>query len=741
MKNIYLKSVVIVLLAIFGYSCQKADSNFHVQSVKIPEGLSHQQKVELSAMVVPHPRQMKWFEDEFFGFIHFGPNTFTGKEWGNGFEDATIFNPSNLNTDQWCELMKAAGIKRVIMVVKHHDGYCLWQTRYTSHSVASSPWRDGEGDVVRDLAQSCKKYGLRLGIYLSPADLYQIEAPDGLYGNGSAFTDRVIPRPVEGRPFASKRTFTYNADDYNEYFLNQLFELLTEYGPVYELWFDGAHPKPGTGQTYNYEAWFNIIRELAPDAVIFGKGPDTRWCGNEGGATREAEYNVIPLDQSPDTYHWPDKMDDNIAGRDMITEATQYFHYYPAETNTSIRHGWFWRNDNEQQVRSADDVFDIYERSVGGNSIFLLNIPPNTEGLFSHRDAEVLKEVGRRIQAVYGNDLLKGGTADCKKIIDQKSDTWWQAPDKNAEMEFELPNVTQVNRVVIQEAIAHRGERVEEHHLEAWINGSWVKIADGKTIGYKRILRFPTIQTNRFKLVITQSRLAPAISNISVHYYDEPPKPVVVKRNTQGEVIMGVGTGFSWNNHGAIDLSQNIYYTLDGSEPTITSPRYQAPLNLPYGGHLKARAIADDKMGAVTEMRIGIHKAGWTATDGISDISETSKIVDGNEHTRWISAEIKAGGKPYITIDMKHEYPVAGFSYLPNVYDGFIESFSVEISKDGNSWQKVYSGSFGNIRNDPSQRLVLFNDRYIARFVKFSELKAPGNLKRVGAAEIDILAD
>ena len=214
-------------------SCGISSDEYFIQTVKIPEGYSHEQKVELSARVLPHPRQMKWFEDEFFGFIHYGPNTYTGREWGTGHESSAVFNPADPDTDQWCKLMKAAGITRVIMVAKHHEGYCLWQTRYTDHSVASSPWRNGQGDLLSNLVGSCEKYGLRLGVYLSPADLYQIESPGGYYGNKSEFSERVIPRKVEDSPYKDKRTFKFIVDDYNEYFLNQLFELLTEYGPMY----------------------------------------------------------------------------------------------------------------------------------------------------------------------------------------------------------------------------------------------------------------------------------------------------------------------------------------------------------------------------------------------------------------------------------------------------------------------------------------------------------------------------
>lgn len=730
--------LLIVALFLSFVSCTTENGEYYTQTVEIPEQYTHEQKVELSARVVPHPRQLMWFEDEFFGFIHYGPNTYSAVEWGSGNEDADLFHPTDLDTDQWVRTLKQAGIRRVIMVVKHHEGYALWQTRYTDHSVASSPWRDGEGDVLRDLAESCEKYGLRLGVYLSPADLYQIESSEGYYGNDSEVTERVIPRPVEGRPFEDDRTFTFRVDDYNEYFLNQLFELLTEYGPIHEVWFDGANPRPGTGQTYAYNAWYDLIRELAPDAVIFGKGPDTRWVGNEGGRSREAEYNVIPLNVHPDDFDWPDMTEENLAGRDKITEETRYFHYYPAETNTSIRNGWFWRNDDEQQVRSADDVFDIYERSVGGNSVFHLNIPPNPEGKFSPRDVEVLREVGRRIEEVYGSDLMDGATATDGRVLDNDRDTWWEAPAKQAQLEVQFAEAREVNRFVIREAIEHRGERVEAHSLEAYTNGEWQPVAEGKTIGHKRILRFPAVTTDRLRLIITQSRLEPAISGISAHFYDEPPKPVVINRGTGGEVTLGVGTGFVWNNHGTADQSQNIVFTLDGSDPSIDSQRYEEPLRLPLGGHLKARSIAGGQMGQISEIRMGIVSDGWSARDSGEETGSAVNAFDVRPGRQWNCCE--GASAPYsLTVDMKQPYAISGFTYHPSNRGGFIESFRVEVSDDGEQWEPVHQGRFGNIRNDPTRRLVTFQNEVETRFVRFSNLMPPGGTKRVGAAAIELL--
>ena len=237
-------------------------------TIKIEEGDTKELIIEKAAHVVPTPNQLAALQNEFIAFIHFGPNTFTRMEWGNGMEDPKVFDLKELDTDQWCEAMKAAGMKMVIITVKHHDGFVLWQSRYTKHGIMSSNFRDGKGDVLKDLSASCQKYGLKLGVYLSPADLFQIESPDGLYGNLSEYTKRTIPREVPGRPFANQTKFEFVVDDYNEYFLNQLFEILTEYGPIHEVWFDGAHPKRKGGQTYHGQPVVRAVPWVKADDVM-----------------------------------------------------------------------------------------------------------------------------------------------------------------------------------------------------------------------------------------------------------------------------------------------------------------------------------------------------------------------------------------------------------------------------------------------------------------------------------------
>ena len=480
------------------------------RTVPVTPDDSPEELIAKAVRVVPTQQQLHALDNAFIAFVHFGPNTFTGVEWGSGREDPAVFDLQSPDTDQWCAIFKDAGMKRVILTAKHHDGFVLWPSRYTTHGVASSPYR---GDVVKALAESCRKYGLEFGFYLSPADLYQMEAPDGLYGNGSQATLRTIPRPVPGRPFADPRTFSFEVDDYNEYFLNQLFELLTEYGPVSEVWFDGAHPRRKGGQQYNYLAWKELIRTLAPDAVVFGK-EDLRWCGNEAGETRVSEWNVIPYAQDPETMNMFDDLTDaDLGSRERLLAQPRPFwlHYQPAETDVSIRSGWFWRNDDEQAVRSADNVFDMYERAAGGNSILLLNVPPNRQGRISPRDSAVLADVGRRIRDTYSNDLLAGAS----EVIPGSKAVIPGSTGNLPTIEYELPLAIRFNRLAIREDLS-KGERVEAFALDVWEDG-WKEVAAGTNIGHCRILRFPEQNAARLRIRILSARAVPHISSVSAY--------------------------------------------------------------------------------------------------------------------------------------------------------------------------------------------------------------------------------
>ncbi|MDO5977394.1 alpha-L-fucosidase [Flavivirga spongiicola] len=695
-----------------------------------------------AAHVVPTPNQYEALKNEFTAFIHFGPNTFTREEWGNGMEDPKVFNLQNLDTDQWCKSIVEAGMTMVIITAKHHDGFVLWQSRYTEHGVMSSPFKDGKGDVVKELSESCKKYGLKLGVYLSPADLYQIENPKGLYGNLSTYSDRVIPRPVEGRPFENKTTFTFNVDDYNEYFLNQLFELLTEYGPIHEVWFDGAHPKRKGGQKYNYLAWKELISKLAPEAVVFGK-QDVRWCGNESGATRDTEWNIIPYQTNPHEMNsFADITIEDVGSREQLYKA-KFLHYQQAETDTSIREGWFYRDDTDQKTRSTDDVYDIYERSVGGNATLLLNIPPNREGIFSPVDVKILKEVGERIKETYGTNLFKGARGSVKVLDEDLTSFELLDGDKN-EIIIETKEPITTNRITLQEAITTHSERIEKHAVDAWINNEWQEITTATNVGYKRILRFPEVTSGKFRVRILETRLSPAISNITAHYYKSRPPQLSITRDVNGMLdIQQKKHEFNWKIHGEnpenkLKADYEIRYTIDGTNPTKVSKLYKEPF-LVNSGEVKAVAINKEQLGSIAANTFGIIKKGWKSigADSSKEDHEKEAVFDADPNTYWQSEA--RGGSHYITIDLGKEYTLKGFAYTPQGEhsEGMIEKGIIKGSKDGLTWNTIEAFGFGNLINDPVTRRHYFKAPVSTRYIRIESKVIAGGKKTAAIAELD----
>ncbi|NQD69353.1 alpha-1,3/4-fucosidase [Sphingobacterium shayense] len=709
----------------------------------IQESDSNEEILLKAAHVVPTANQYQALKNEFIAFIHFGPNTFTKMEWGSGMEDPAIFDLKTLDTDQWCEAMKAAGMKMVILTVKHHDGFILWQSRYTKHGIMSTGFSEGKGDILGELSASCQKYGLKLGVYLSPADLFQIENAEGLYGNLSEYTERTIPTPVKGRPFRNKTKFRFKVDDYNAYFLNQLFELLTEYGPIHEVWFDGAHPKTKGGQKYNYAAWKELIQTLAPEAVIFGKG-DIRWCGNEAGDTRDTEWNIIPFNEDPAKLNnFGDLTGEDLGSREKLWGA-EYLHYQQAETNTSIREGWFYRDDTHQRVRSTDDVFDIYERSVGGNSTFLLNIPPNREGKFSPEDVKVLHEVGERIKATYEKNLLKGATGP-KETLDNNPDSYSIIKDGQNELSFSTARPIKINRFVIQEAIKTHGERIENHAFDVWVNGQWQEVARATNIGYKRILRFPEVISDRFRLRILSSRATPVISNVSAHYAPSRPPQLVFKRDIDGLIsIEPLKNEFGWKPHGQdiiknLNIGYQIHYTLDGSRPTEESSVYEKPILL-EAGSINAVAIGSDHtVGSEANQTFGIVKKNWNIIESSSETENYREkgAIDADEKSYWKSKE--TGPIQYISVDLGQTYHLQSFAYTPQLKDGkgMMEKGVIKVSDDGKNWKEVEMFEFGNLINDPTTRTHRFAEKVATRFIRVESKVIAGGGTSLAIAELD----
>ncbi|MCM1483737.1 MAG: alpha-L-fucosidase [Muribaculaceae bacterium] len=697
-------SLLTVAAMIPAISAAEPDSIPFANTIRVYPSDDEATIVAKAAHVVPTPNQLSALENEFIAFIHIGPNTFTRREWGTGMEDPKIFDLRTLDTDQWVKAMKDAGMRMALLTVKHHDGFVLWQSRYTDHGIMSTGFEDGKGDILRELAKSCEKYGMKLGVYLSPADLYQIESPDGLYGNLSPKTERTIPREVPGRPFADKRTFTFTVDDYNEYFLNQLFELLTEYGPIHEVWFDGAHPKQKGGQTYNYAAWKELIHTLAPQAVIFGR-EDIRWCGNEAGATRDTEWNVIPYSQNPDTANvFPDKTAQDLGSRAKLMGAN-YLHYQQPETDTSIREGWFYRDEEHQRTRSADDIFDIFERSTGGNATFLLNIPPNREGRFSQRDVDVLQEVGRRIRQTYGTDLTAGAEGPAE-ILDNDKDSYI---DVTEPVTITLKQPQTINRLMIQEPIQLRGERIESIELDVWVDGAWKQVASATNVGYKRILRFPDVTTDRLRIRVTASRLTPAISKVSAHHYEARPPQLSIMRGKDGNVnIEAARQAFGWKTDGSnsaerLAAGYTVRYTTDGSEPDENSTLYTGPFKAD-APLVKAVAYLNGMTGSVTSEQLGIDK-------------NLLKMLDNTDADKSVA------------VDLGAKRAVNGIAYIPVLSGAKTGTVSgtVYVSDNGRKWKKAESFELGNLINGPTRRTVHFSRAAKGRYVKVVFNEAQGD--------------
>ncbi|MGC0335969.1 alpha-L-fucosidase [Streptomyces sp. SLBN-8D4] len=460
--------------------------------------------VRKASQVRPTARQIAWQGLERTAFLHFGVNTFTGLEWGTGDEDPDVFQPTGLDTDQWAAALKDGGFKLAILTVKHHDGFVLYPSRYSDHTVASSSWRDGRGDVLRSFADSMRRHGLKVGVYLSPADENQYL--HGVYANGSARSPRTIPTRVAGDDRTPERSFTLPATDYGAHMLNTLYEVLTEYGPVDEVWFDGAqgHIPPDKVESYDWDSWYTLVRALAPDAAIAVTGPDLRWVGNESGIAREDEWSVIPVKENQYgrtdwalSYDTPDE--GSRAALMKARPATDYLQWWPAECDVSIRDGWFYHAD--QQPKSVDYLTEIFFGSVGRNAVLLLNVPPDTDGLLHDTDVVRLREFRERLERELPRDLAQGAPRTV-------------TPDR---VTLDLGREQEVDRIRLAEDIRH-GQQVESFVVEAFRDGAWTQITAAGTIGASRILLLPApVRARRWRLLVTRSRSAVRVAEFGLY--------------------------------------------------------------------------------------------------------------------------------------------------------------------------------------------------------------------------------
>jgi alpha-L-fucosidase len=448
---------------------------------------------------LPSERQLAWHEMEYYMFVHFTVNTFTDKEWGYGDEKESVFNPSALDCRQWANAAKEAGMKGIIITAKHHDGFCLWPSAFTEHSVKNSPWKEGKGDVLRELRQACDEYGLKMGVYLSPWD---------------------------------RNSAVYGTPDYLVYYRNQLRELLTNYGDIFEIWFDGANGGDGfyggakeTRRIDNktYYDWPNtqtIVRELQPGAVIFSDaGPDVRWVGNESGMGSLTNWCLLKRDEM-----YPGGNFANILGEGQ--EDGDY--WVPAEVDVSIRRGWFYHQSEDSMVRTPENLMDLYYSSIGRNSNLLLNVPPDRRGLLNENDVKSLLKFREFRDMEFKTDLARnkevsatntrGKEFAASNINDGNPETYWATDDYQtaAELIIDLDSETEVNRIVVQEYIK-LGQRIQKYKVSALSGGKWEDLVDGTTIGHKVIRKFPVTKTSMIKVTFSRSKACPVISNIELY--------------------------------------------------------------------------------------------------------------------------------------------------------------------------------------------------------------------------------
>ena len=454
---------------------------------------------------VPSPRQLQWHDLEFYGFLHFTINTFTDKEWGYGDEDPALFNPTDFDAEQIVRTAKEAGMKGLILTAKHHDGFCLWPSKYTEHSVKQSPWRNGRGDVVREISDACRKYGIKFGIYLSPWD--------------------------RNRP-------DYGRTEYLAYFRNQLRELLTNYGPIFEVFFDGANGGDGfyggakemrridRETYYDWPTTWKMVRELQPEACLFSDaGPDVRWIGNERGIAGETCWATLNAKDFV-----PGRADEARLNRGDRPGAN----WVPAEADVSIRSGWFYHAQEDTKVRTAQNLVDIYYASVGRGASLLLNLPPDRRGQINENDEASLHEFRRILDATFANDLARGASISASNVrghgdrrflpqhlIDDRRDSYW-ATDDNVlapEVVLEFKHEITFNVVRLREYLP-LGQRVEAFAVDVWRDGKWTEFGTGTSIGNCRLLRQHPATTSKVRLRILKAAACPAISELAL--FSEP---------------------------------------------------------------------------------------------------------------------------------------------------------------------------------------------------------------------------
>ena len=657
---------------------------------------------------IPSPRQLDWADMEYYMFVHFNMNTFTDMEWGLGGEDPALFNPTDLDCMQWARLAKKAGMKGIIITAKHHDGFVLWPSKYTEHSVKNSPWKNGKGDVLQELREACDAYGLKMGIYYSPWDRNHAD---------------------------------YGTDKYLEYLHLQLEEVLTDYGDIFEVWFDGANG--GTGYYgganedrkvdrmtyYNWPKIWNHVRKLQPNAVIFSDaGPDVRWVGNESGFAGETNWSTLHRDLVwPGWPHYKQLQYGHKHGS----------HWVPAEVDVSIRPGWYYHASEDHKVKTLPELLDIYYNSIGRNASFLLNIPIDRTGQVNQADSAQLMALANQLGKDFEANLAAGVAVDATSyrgnnpeyapdnVTDTDPETYWSTDEftRSGSLVLDLGKITTLNRFLVSEYIP-LGQRVEAFHVEIMDeSGNWQEIARETTIGRKRILRLDDVTTDQVRFTVDSALASPLITTIELYRAPKVLSPPRISRNDHDMMTLTAG-----------DNDVEIFYTMDGNDPRKQGVRYEEPFMVNKKMTIQA-SVKDpvvNQWSPVAETDLDIPKKGWQVRSG------DHKMIDGS--TGSVST-FQAGESAII--DLGDTYRISGFTYLPDqsrYASGIIKDYRFSVSKNASKWKEVDQGEFSNIKNNPIRQIIRFRP-VKSQYIKLEAVSTVDDIEGMKIAEMGVVTE
>ncbi len=677
---------------------------FAQSPVVVPDGSDRDAIVKLASGVRPSARQLAWQRTGCNAFVHFGMNTFTDREWGEGTESPSTFAPTDFDAAQWVTTFRSAGMRGLVLTCKHHDGFCLWPTASTPHNVSASPFRGGKGDVVGEVVAACRAGGMQFGIYLSPWD-----------------------RNHKG----------FGTPAYHAVFLQQLLELCTNYGPLFEVWFDGAHCPPDDPALFDWQAVFRRVRELQPDAAIAITGPDVRWVGNEAGKTRPEEWSVLPLPAAApgpfehDRDSWRSlwalrerNQDGDLGSRDQLLDAKALC-WWAAETDVSIRPGWFHHPREDAQVKPLSVLLDYWFQAVGGNAVLLLNVPADRRGRIAAPDEAVLRDLGSYLDATFAHDLAAGAE---RKTYSKAGEVYCKQP-------------TTVDVFELAEDVATAGQRVESFRIDVLQHSGWRQCARGTTIGMRRLLRTGAITGDGFRYWIESSRAAPRIERFALFRRPLLLKPPWIRRAADGTVTITIPDG-------------EVRYTLDGSPVTTAATRYERPFALPNGGTVRAGAFAPPggsalALGSAAQATatFGLAPIGWKVFQCSSEQGGgegAEKAFDGDPHTHWHSrwSPDTAGPPHHLAIDLGSTVTVRGFVYQPRAEgnNGTIADYEFHGSTDGSTWQLLAKGTFVDIEPNPvAQVIELPAPVANVRYIKLTALREVKGRAWASCAELSVL--